>query len=91
MDEVTVGRGAGGAHLFAPSPHRATCVLILMYMIEVEQSECRLSTMLVSSVFSIQLSEYTLAKQAALCSHLVQEKRKCSCLVPAALLFLTFE
>lgn len=50
MDELT----RGGAHLFAPSPHKATCVLFLrlMYMIEVEQSECRLSTMLVSTVFS---------------------------------------
>lgn len=36
------------------SPHKATCVLILrqMYMNEVERSECRLSTMLVSTVFS---------------------------------------
>lgn len=40
-----------GPHLFARSPHKATCVLILR-LDEVEQSECRLSTMLVGSVLS---------------------------------------
>lgn len=73
-----------GATSVCPQPsQRATCVFPLpqTFMNGVERSECRLSTMLVSTVFSYQCPAFSslnlpLTKRTALCSQFVCKKRQ---------------